>query len=145
MIVIASDHGGFELKQAIGKWLKENGYDFIDCGTNSTESVDYPLYAKLAAQQILSGKCERGIICCGTGIGISIAANRFKGIRAANCESVCSAEMCRRHNNANILCLGGRTNTFEQAVEMIKVFLNTGFDGGERHERRIKMMDEQTL
>jgi len=143
MIVIASDHGGFELKQAIGKWLKENRYDFIDCGTDSDASVDYPVYAKLAAQQILSGKCERGIICCGTGIGISIAANRFKGIRAANCESVCSAEMCRRHNDANILCLGGRTNTVECALEMVKVFLTTGFDGGERHERRIKLMDEQ--
>jgi len=145
MIVIASDHGGFELKQAIGEWLKENHYDFIDCGTNSTESVDYPIYAKLAAQKILSGECDRGIICCGTGIGISMAANRFKGIRAAHCESTTSAEMARRHNNANILCLGGRTNTVEHALEIVKVFLNTGFDGGERHERRIRLMDEQTL
>ncbi len=145
MIVIASDHGGYELKNAIGEWLKENGYDVIDCGTDSAESVDYPIYAKLAAQKILSGECERGVLCCGTGIGISIAANRFKGIRAANCESVDSAEMCRRHNNANIICLGGRTNTTEHAFEMVRVFLTTGFDGGERHERRIKLMDEQTL
>jgi len=107
--------------------------------------VDYPIYAKLAAQKILSGECDRGIICCGTGIGISMAANRFKGIRAAHCESTTSAEMARRHNNANILCLGGRTNTVEHALEIVKVFLNTGFDGGERHERRIRLMDEQTL
>lgn len=145
MIAIASDHGGYEMKEAVKKWLKENGYDFIDCGTNSAESVDYPVYAKLVAQKILSGECGRGILICTNGIGICMAANRFKGIRAAHCESVESARMTRRHNDANVICIGGGTNTKEHAFEMVKVFLTTGFDGGERHERRIKLMDEQTF
>ena len=142
MLVLAADHGGFELKNRIGEWLRKNGYEYIDCGTNSPDSVDYPVYARLAAQKILSGECERGILCCGTGIGICMAANRIKGIRAATCESELCAEMTRRHNDANILCLGGRTTGEAHAIELVKIFLTTPFDGGERHLRRIRMLDE---
>lgn len=141
MLVLSSDHGGFELKEQIKKWLIESGYEVCDCGTDSTASVDYPVFAKKAAQKILSGECERGIIFCGTGIGISMAANRFKGIRAAVCETLPAVELCRKHNNANILCLGGRLLSLEQARQMVQVYLTTPFDGGERHERRIAMLD----
>lgn len=141
MLVLAADHGGYMLKNDIAEWLKTNGYEYIDCGTNSLESVDYPVYAKLGVDKILSGECSMGIFCCGTGIGISMAANRFKGIRAAVCESEVCAEMARRHNNANVLCLGGRTTGKTHAIELVKIFLTTEFDGGERHRRRIAMLD----
>lgn len=136
MIALGSDHGGYKLKEAIKKHLDKLGVEYKDFGTNSEESVDYPVYAKKVANSIISGECKRGILCCGTGIGISIAANKVKGIRAAVCTTEFTAEMCRRHNDANILCLGGRVISQEKALQLVEIYLNTPFEGG-RHEKRI--------
>lgn len=136
MIALGSDHGGFKFKEAIKKYLDQKQIKYIDFGTNSEESVDYPVYAKKVANSIISGESEKGILCCGTGIGISIAANKFKGIRAAVCTTEFTAEMCRRHNDANVLALGGRVISEEKAISLVEVFLNTSFDGG-RHEKRV--------
>ncbi len=141
MIALASDHGGYALKEKVKGWLTAHGYDFVDCGTDGEQSVDYPVFAKKGAAEILSGRCDRGIFFCGTGLGISMAANRIPGIRAAVCESVAYAEMARRHNNANVLCLGGRYCEQATAFQMVNAFLTTPFDGGERHERRLAMLD----
>ncbi|MDR1114387.1 MAG: ribose 5-phosphate isomerase B [Candidatus Margulisbacteria bacterium] len=139
-LVLAADHGGFELKEIIKNFLVElGGYAVTDLGTNSTESVDYPEYGRKAAAAVASGQAERGIIFCGTGIGISIAANKIAGIRAANCTSEYLAEMSRRHNDANILALGGRLVEPELAKKIVKIWLDTPFDGG-RHERRVKQI-----
>ena len=136
MIAIGCDHGGLNLKNAIVKYFDENGIEYKDYGTNTTDSVDYaPIDAKVA-HSVASGENQCGILCCGTGIGISLAANKVKGIRAAVCTDAYCAEMTRRHNNANILCMGGRVITPETAVELTKIFLNTPFEGG-RHQRRI--------
>lgn len=139
-IVVASDHGGFALKNHIYDYLRNKGLEVVDCGTFGEESVDYPVYAGLAADKILSGECGRGILFCGTGIGISMAANRFKGIRAAVCESAETTELTRRHNDANLLCLGGRIIDEKTAERLVDIFLDTPFDGGERHSRRIEML-----
>ncbi|HHW45475.1 MAG TPA: ribose 5-phosphate isomerase B [Clostridiales bacterium] len=136
MIAIGCDHGGFDLKCAIVEHLKEKGVEFKDFGIFENTSVDYPDIAKKVADSILSGECERGILVCGTGIGMSIAANKIKGIRAAACSEVYSAEYCRLHNDANILCLGGRVIGPGTAVKMVDVFLKTEFEGG-RHSRRV--------
>ena len=136
MIAIASDHGGFKLKEAIVNYFRENNIEFTDYGTNSEESVNYAPFAYKVGMDIVNKKAEKGILCCGTGIGISIAANKIKGIRAAVCANEFCAEMTRRHNDANILCMGGRVITPEQAVEFTKIFLNTPFEGG-RHADRI--------
>ena len=108
MIALACDHGGLEIKNAIIESLKAKGVEYIDLGTNTTDSVDYPIYAKALCKEITEGRCEKGILCCGTGIGMSIAANKVRGIRAAVLSDEFSAEMTRRHNNTNVLCLGGR-------------------------------------
>lgn len=135
-IAIGSDHGGFEYKSEIIDYLKENGYTYTDVGTYSKESCDYPIIAKKVAQKIVSGEADRGILICGTGIGMSIAANKVKGIRAALCSDTFSAKATRAHNNSNILCLGQRAIGDCLALDIVTVWLNTEFEGG-RHQRRI--------
>ena len=138
-IAIGSDHAGFELKEEIRKYLEDNGYEYIDCGVYNTDSADYPVQAKLTCDKIISGECERGILCCGTGIGISIAANKVKGIRAACCSDYFSAKYTRLHNDANVLCMGNRVIGKGAALELVEVFLNTEFEGG-RHQRRVDLI-----
>ncbi|MCA1927200.1 MAG: ribose 5-phosphate isomerase B [Calditerrivibrio sp.] len=140
-ICMASDHGGFELKNIILKYLQSKGYNILDLGTDSIDSVDYPDFAIKAVKSILNKECSRGIIMCGTGIGISISANRFPGIRAALCWDSLTAKLSRQHNNSNILAMGGRLIGVELAKEIVDVWLNTEFDGG-RHEGRINKIDE---
>ena len=140
MIALGCDHGGLEIKNAIIEELKKNGVEYIDLGTNTTDSVDYPVYAKAVCAEIVSGRCEKGILCCGTGIGMSIAANKVRGIRAAVLSDAFSAEMTRKHNNSNVLCLGGRVIDSAKAVELANIFLNTEFEGG-RHEKRVAMLE----
>ena len=135
-IVIAADHGGFELKGVIIKWLESQGHQVFDEGCNSTESVDYPDFAQKAAVKIVEGDAELGILVCGTGIGMSIAANRHMAIRAAVCFDENTAALSKEHNNANILCLGARVLSEEKALSMVKVWLETEFAGG-RHQQRI--------
>ena len=140
-IAVASDHGGYKLKEYLKKYLEEKGEEVIDLGTDSEESVDYPVYGKACGEAVVSGKADRGIVCCGTGIGISIAANKVKGVRCALCTDVHMAEMSRKHNNANVLALGGRTTSDEDARQITEAWLDTGFEGG-RHQRRVNMLDE---
>ena len=141
-IAIASDHGGFELKEKIKSYLASKEIKTDDLGTDSPESVDYPDFAKKMARHILASKADLGILICGTGVGISIAANRFKGIRAALLYSPFVAEMAKKHNNANVVVFGGRTMDFENVKECLDVFLKTEFEGG-RHLRRIEKIDEE--
>lgn len=141
LIAIASDHGGFELKEKVKEHLRERNVKFVDLGTNSTESVDYPVYGKACAEAVASGKAERGIVICGTGIGISMAANKVKGIRCGLCTSVEMAKLTRQHNNANMLAIGGRILETETAFAIVDAFLDTEFEGG-RHKRRTDMLDE---
>ena len=141
MIAIACDHGGLDIKNAIIEDLKKKGIEYIDLGTNTADSVDYPVYAKKVCTEITEGRCEKGILCCGTGIGMSIAANKVRGIRAAVLSDEFSAEMTRRHNNSNVLCLGGRVINEEKAVKLADIFLNTPFEGG-RHEKRVSMLED---
>lgn len=136
MIAIGSDHGGFELKGHIIAHLKEKGIEVRDFGTYTEDSVDYPDCAKPVCEAVLSGEYERGILICGTGIGISMAANKFDGIRAALCTNVFSAKMAKEHNNANIICLGGRVTGRELAFMIVDTFLEAQFRGG-RHQNRI--------
>ncbi|NMB44162.1 MAG: ribose 5-phosphate isomerase B [Clostridiales bacterium] len=142
MIGIASDHGGLELKREIIKHLEERNLEYTDYGTNSTDSCDYPIYARKVVKGILNGECEKGILICGTGIGISITANRFKGIRAALCHDTFSAQATREHNDANILALGGRVVGPGLALKIVDTFLDTPFSGDERHVRRVNLIDE---
>ncbi len=141
MIALGCDHGGYELKQEIKKYLDEKGIEYKDYGCDSLDSVDYPVYAKKVAHAILDGECEKGILICGTGIGISITANKFKGIRAAVCTDCFTAEATRLHNDANILCMGGRVTSEEDAVKFADIFLNTPYEGG-RHENRVSMITD---
>ena len=136
MIAIGADHGGFELKEEIKKYLDANGIEYKDFGTYSPESVDYAAIAYKVGTSVVSGETTRGILCCGTGIGISMAANKVKGVRAACCSDYFSAKLTRAHNDANILCLGGRVVGAGLANELVDIFLNTEFEGG-RHQRRI--------
>lgn len=135
-IVIAADHGGFQLKGVIGRWLESKGHEVFDEGCDSTDSVDYPDYAQMAAVKIVEGTAECGILVCGTGIGMSIAANRHMAIRAAVCFDENTAVLSREHNNANILCLGARVLTEEKALSMVEIWLETEFAGG-RHQVRV--------
>ncbi len=141
MLAIGSDHGGYDLKQEIKAHLKERGIEFEDLGVLENTSCDYPDFGAKVAKAVLAGDAELGILICGTGIGISIAANRFKGIRCANCTSEYMAKMAKEHNNANILALGGRILTGEEACRITDVFLDTPFSDGERHIRRIEKLD----
>ena len=141
MIAIGSDHGGFALKQEIMAHLRERGLSFRDFGTYTPESCDYPVYGKAVAQAVASGKYAFGILICGTGIGISITANKVPGIRAALCTDCFSAEATRAHNNANILALGGRVVGAGLALKIVDTFLDTPFSEDERHIRRISMIE----
>ena len=141
MIALGCDHGGFELMKEIIEFLDANGYEYKNFGTFTPDSVDYPVYAKAVAKSILNGECELGIIVCGTGIGISIAANKFPGIRAALCTNSFMARASRDHNNANILALGGRVLGTELALDIVKTFVTTPFSGAERHIRRIDQIE----
>ena len=136
MIALGADHGGYELKEAIKKHLDEKGIEYKDCGTYTPESVDYAAIAQRTCLSVTSGECEKAILCCGTGIGISMAANKVKGIRAACCSDYFSAKFTRLHNDANALCMGGRVVGIGLALELVDVFLDTAFEGG-RHQRRI--------
>lgn len=139
VIALAADHGGFELKNLLAEKLAEWGYEPLDLGTYSTDSVDYPDMAAKMADAIKAGKAERGVLVCGTGIGISIAANRFPFIRAALIHDAFGARLCREHNNANVIVFGGRTTGIEVAYDCLNTFLNTQFAGG-RHARRVEKL-----
>ncbi len=136
-IAIGADHGGFELKEGIKLYLDEINVSYVDCGTHSTDSVDYPDIAKATCDKVVSGECELAILVCGTGIGISIAANKIHGIRCCACSESFSAKMCRVHNNANVLALGGRVIGIETAKELVNAFLTNDFEGG-RHTTRVE-------
>lgn len=141
MIAIGCDHGGYKLKEEIVAHLKANGVDFKDFGVYEEKSVDYPDIASVVCESILSGETECGILVCGTGIGISIAANKHKGIRAAVCSDEFSAKFTRLHNDANVLCLGGRVVGPGLGCELVDIFLNTGFEGG-RHALRVQKITD---
>ena len=140
-IAAASDHGGFSLKEEVKKHLMERGIEVLDLGTHSEESVDYPVYGKACGEAVASGKADLGIVVCGTGIGISIAANKVKGIRCGLCTYVEMARLTKQHNNANILALGGRTTETGLAMEIVDTWLDTEFEGG-RHQRRVNLLDQ---
>jgi ribose 5-phosphate isomerase B len=144
MIAIGSDHAGFEYKEHLKKLLDDIGEAYNDFGTSSNSSTDYPDYAHIVSKEISSGKFDKGILICGTGIGMSIVANKHKDIRAAVCESIASARLAREHNDANILCIGARISSWETTAEIVKVFLSTPFSNGERHVCRIKKIHSLT-
>lgn len=140
MIALGSDHAGLPLKKEIIALLEEMHLPYHDYGTYTEDSCDYAVFAQRAAKAVVSGECERGILCCGTGIGISIAANKVRGIRCALCSEPLSAEMTRRHNNANMLAMGAGMIGKNMAERIVEVFLSTEFEGG-RHERRVGLLD----
>ena len=140
-IAIGCDHGGYLLKQDVLIWLEEHDYDIEDVGCYSRESVDYPIYGEKVGRLVASGEADYGIVICTTGIGISIAANKVKGVRCAHCTDSLSAEMTRRHNNANVLAMGAGLTGTNLALRMVEVFLNTEFEGG-RHQRRVDLLDK---
>lgn len=142
MVAIGSDHGGYELKQEVIAYLEEQGQAYRDYGCETKESCDYPVYAKRVAEAVVSGACEKGILICGTGIGISIAANKIKGVRAALCHDTFSAQATREHNDANILAMGARVIGPGLALKIVETFLNTPFSNDERHIRRIAQIEE---
>lgn len=143
-IIIGSDHGGYNLKEAIVKHLGDKGVDVLDVGTYSKESCDYPLIAKDVTKKVLSTNGAKGILVCGTGIGICIAANKVRGIRAAHCTDTYSAKMTVQHNDANILCLGERVTGVGLALDIVDAWLDAKFEGG-RHQKRIDMIKEMEL
>ncbi|HWQ88966.1 MAG TPA: ribose 5-phosphate isomerase B [Desulfitobacteriaceae bacterium] len=138
-IALGADHGGFQLKEEISKYLQSQGYEVLDCGTNSTDAVDYPRFGFAVAQAVLNGQADYGITVCGTGQGIAISANKLSGIRAAVCTEAYSARMAREHNNANILALGQRVTGIGLALDIVDVFLHTDFAGG-RHSKRLELI-----
>ena len=140
-IALGADHAGFQLKEAIKGWLIEQGYQVVDHGTHSTESVDYPDYAAQVAEAVADHKVERGVLVCGTGIGMTITANKVPGVRAALCSDLYTARMSREHNDANVLTLGGRLMGHEMALDILKMWLGTDF-AGDRHRRRIAKIAE---
>lgn len=139
-VAIANDHAGVEYKKILKKYLEETGFEVIDYGTNETASVDYPDYAGMVARAVQRGEAERGILICGTGVGMSIAANKYKGIRASLCSDTYTAEMTRRHNDSNILVLGARVIGVEIMLSVAQTYFSTGFDGG-RHLKRIEKIE----
>ena len=139
-LVIASDHAGFAMKENVKKYLEEQGHTVIDCGTDSEASCDYPVFAKALCKEINDGNAELGILICGTGIGMSMAANKVKGIRAAVCSDYFSTKFTRAHNNTNVMCIGARVMGEGLALELIEVFLHTPFEGG-KHLRRVNMLE----
>ncbi len=141
MISIGADHGGYELKETIKKFLDERGIEYIDHGCNSTQSVDYPVYAEKVADDVASKRAEKGILCCGTGLGMMLCANKKKGVRAICTNDSFSVKFSRLHNNANVITFGGRTMGVEAVLYNLSVFLETEFEGG-RHQKRVEMYDE---
>lgn len=139
-IAIGADHGGYELKEQVVNFLQEKGYEFKDFGCFSTESVDYPVVAREVANSVAEGNFDKGIIICGSGLGVCIVANKVKGVRATNCNDLYSAEMSRKHNDANVLTMGGRVVFKELALEIVELWLNTEFEGG-RHQKRVDMIE----
>ena len=144
MIAIGCDHGGYELKQKILAHLRQRGLEYRDFGCDSTASVDYPVYGKAVAHAVASGECEKGIVICSTGIGISIAANKVPGIRCALCGDCFSAKATRLHNNANVLALGALVTGPGLALEIVDIFLDTPFSEEERHSRRVSQLEEES-
>ncbi len=142
MIAIGCDHGGYEMKLEIIKYLEQNGIAYKDFGCTTTESVDYPVYGKAVAKAVAAGECEKGILVCGTGIGMSIAANKVAGVRCALCTDCFSAEVTRLHNDTNVLALGARITGMSLALKIVDIWLNTPFSDDERHVRRISMLEE---
>jgi ribose 5-phosphate isomerase B len=140
-VALGSDHAGFELKEIIKKYLTDRDFTLLDFGTDSTRSVDYPDFARKVCEAVLTGDAERGILLCGTGVGMSMMANRFQGIRGALCHDHFTALAARRHNDSNVLILGGRILGKDLAMEIVDTWLDTPFEGG-RHERRVKKFDE---
>ena len=140
-IAVASDHGGFKLKEEVKAHMLERGLEVLDLGTNSEDSVDYPAYGKACGEAVVGGQADVGIVVCGTGIGISIAANKVKGVRCGLCTSVEMATLTKQHNNANVLALGGRTTETGLAMQIVDAWLDTEFEGG-RHQRRVDMLDQ---
>ena len=140
-VAMGCDHGGYELKEILKAHLLENGYEIEDMGCFSKESVDYPVYARAAAEKVASGECEKGIVICTTGIGVSIVANKVPGIRAALCHNEHTATMTRLHNNSNVLAMGAGEVTQEMALKMADIFLTTEFPNEERHARRVAMIE----
>ena len=140
-VAVASDHGGYKLKEKVKEYLESRDIDVIDLGTNSEESVDYPEYGRACAKAVAGGEADRGIVCCGTGIGISIAANKVNGIRCGLCTNVEMAKLTRQHNDANMLAMGGRIIDDETAIAITEAFIDTEFEGG-RHQRRIDKIEE---
>lgn len=141
MIAIGSDHGGYELKEKVKKHLEAMNLEVKDVGCYSLDSVDYPVFGHAVAEAVANGECEKGIVICTTGIGISISANKVKGIRCALCSEALSAKMTRLHNNANVLAMGAAMVGEMQAMEIVDTFLNTEFSGEERHQRRIDLIE----
>ena len=139
-ILIASDHAGFDYKEMLGERARDTGHDVLDLGPVNRNAVDYPDFAHDLARALIAGKGDLGVLICGTGIGMSMAANRHRGVRAALCHDAFTAEYARRHNNANVLCFGGRTTGPGVAVQILDIFLATPFEGG-RHERRVEKIE----
>ena len=142
MIALGSDHGGYELKQRVIKHLEEQHIPYQDMGCGSTESCDYPVFGHAVAKAVTSGQCDKGIVICTTGIGISISANKIKGIRCALCSDSLSAKMTRLHNDANVLAMGAGIVGPNLAIEIVDTFLNTPFSGEERHQRRVDLIEQ---
>lgn len=140
-VAIGCDHLGYVLKVPLIEYIKELGHEVVDVGCNSTESVDYPIYGEKVGRAVASGDCQLGITLCGTGAGISLAANRVPGIRAVCCSDEYTAEYTRRHNNSNVLSMGMKVVTIDTAKRLVKLFLETEFEGG-RHQRRVSMLDD---
>jgi ribose 5-phosphate isomerase B len=140
-IALASDHGGFELKEKVYKYLIDKNYEIVNFGTDSSESCDYPVYASKVCNAILNDGFDKGILICGTGIGMSIMANRHKGIRAACLSDVYSAQMTRKHNDSNVLCFGARVIDEEMAYKIVDIWLETEYEAG-RHQKRVEMLDK---
>ena len=139
VIALGADHAGLPLKEVVKAWLRGHGHDVLDVGTHTADSVDYPDYATLVADALVSGTAERGILVCGTGIGMAIAANKVPGVRAASCADTYTARMAREHNDTNVLALGARVTGNEDAIEIVRVWLETGF-AGDRHARRVEKL-----
>lgn len=141
MIAIGSDHGGYELKESVKRYLEEKNIPYRDMGCNSRASVDYPVYGRAVAESVAEGTCEKGIVICTTGIGISMVANKVPGVRCALCGDTLSARMTRLHNDANVLALGGGMVGENLAIDIVETFLNTAFSGEEKHRRRVDMIE----
>jgi ribose 5-phosphate isomerase B len=139
-IAIGSDHAGFAYKEEIKLFLNRIHHEYIDFGTKTIDSTDYPLYAIKVGQAVANKTADLGILICGTGIGMSIAANKVKGIRAAACQTAVCAQATKEHNNANVLCVGSRTNTMDEVLELVELFITTPYSNGERHQKRVELI-----